>query len=228
MSLRFQYVFGLCIFVMPCFLFTASSSVLAADISGHYMEARTCQVYTGPCFANAEVGLAGKDAVMAWNIRNGNHDGVNIAGLSVVVIVRTSDTLGFQGLQNAKDVRSMIVVDKAANDEQRDTLIDFAKTHSDSAGGNVKKVISAPIEMALDTAELKGCLKAGKSVELVARKARPSDCICSNESAYYPPLAQVENSVPGVAIEGEVVARGLGTTWSIPDSRSAYLATFAY
>jgi hypothetical protein len=226
MSLRFQQ-FGLCVFVITGLLLTSSAKV-AADISGHYMEARTCQIYTGPCFANGEVGLAGKDAVMAWSIQDGDHEGVNIAGLSVVVIVRTSDTLGFEGLQGAKDVRSMIIVDETASDEQAKALLDFAKTHSDRAGAHVEKVISAPIEMTLDTAQLNGRLKAGKSVALVARKARPTDCICSNESAYYPPLAEVENFAPGVATIGKVVARGIGTTWSIPDSRSAYLATFAY
>ncbi|HUG69079.1 MAG TPA: hypothetical protein VMM76_15120, partial [Pirellulaceae bacterium] len=45
-----------------------SSGIARAEISGHYLETRTCQVYTGPCFANAEVGLAGKEAVMAWRI----------------------------------------------------------------------------------------------------------------------------------------------------------------
>ena len=227
MSLQLQQ-FGRCIIVTYSIVTTVSSAIMAAEISGHYMEARTCQVYTGPCFANGEVGLTGKDAVMAWNIQNGSHQGVNIAGLNVVMIVRASDTLGFQGLQDAKDVRAMIVVDETASDEQREALVKFAKTHSDSAGSNVEKVISAPIEMTLETAKLNGCLKAGQLVELVTRKARPSDCICSNESAYYPPLTEVENFAPGVTIEGEILARAIGTSWSIPDSRSAYMATFAY
>ena len=44
----------------------AANSVHGTEITGHYVEARTCQVYTGPCFANGEIGVAGKDAVMAW------------------------------------------------------------------------------------------------------------------------------------------------------------------
>ena len=87
---------------------------------------------------------------------------------------------------------------------------------------------SAPIEMSLDKLELNGKLQAGETVKLETRKARPSDCICSNESAYYPPLAKVTNFAPGVALEGEFKGRGLGTRWSIPDSRSAYMATFDY
>ena len=54
----------------------APSLLAAEEISGSYMEARTCQVYTGPCFANAEVNLTGKDALMAWNIEEGKKGGV--------------------------------------------------------------------------------------------------------------------------------------------------------
>ena len=59
----------------------------ASEVGGVYMETRTCAVYTGPCFANAEMGLTGKDAIMAWSIESGAHDGVDVAGLNVVVVV---------------------------------------------------------------------------------------------------------------------------------------------
>ena len=59
---------------------------LAAPVTGYYMETRTCQVYTGPCFANAEVGIAGREAIMAWQIKSGELDGQNLAGLKAVVV----------------------------------------------------------------------------------------------------------------------------------------------
>ena len=43
-------------------LLALSSTGMAAQISGEYLESRTCSVYTGPCFANAEMGLAGNFA----------------------------------------------------------------------------------------------------------------------------------------------------------------------
>ena len=46
-------------------LFVFATTARAANISGDYLEARTCSVYVGPCFANAEMGLAGKEALMA-------------------------------------------------------------------------------------------------------------------------------------------------------------------
>lgn len=200
----------------------------ASEIAGTYIEARTCQVYTGPCFAMGEVGLAGKHAVMSWSIAKGKQADVDLAGLKVAVVVRASDTLGHAGLEDARELESLIIVDQQATPRQRRALVDFVKSHAGKAGRNVASVRMASIDMELDTAELKGSLQAGELVQIKARKARPGDCICSNESAYYPPLAKLEGCVPGVTIEGEVSARGLGSRWSIPDSRTAYLGTFVY
>ena len=169
-----------------------SSLLEAGQVKGVYLETRTCQVYTGPCFANAESGLAGRDAIMAWHIDRGSHQGVDISGLSLVMVVRASET------------------------------------HSGKAGQDIVRVDTRAIDMSLDLGTLEGNVVAGSEVKLSTRKARQGDCICSNEEAYYPPLAQVEHFVPGVTLEGEFRGRGLGTQWSTPDSRSAYMATFTY
>ena len=78
---------------------TAASVSFAAgipsrSINGNYIEARTADVYTGPCFANGEVEMAGKEAVMGWKINHGNWHGVNLEGLSVVGVLRAEHTLG--------------------------------------------------------------------------------------------------------------------------------------
>ncbi|HLV96490.1 MAG TPA: hypothetical protein VKS44_14965, partial [Candidatus Acidoferrales bacterium] len=54
-----------------------------AGISGDYAEFRNADVYTGPCFANSEMNLAGDNAVLAWHVRNGAWSGVPLADLSV-------------------------------------------------------------------------------------------------------------------------------------------------
>lgn len=203
------------------------SALQAGEITGHYMEARTCQVYTGPCFANGEVGLTGMDAVQAWQIQTDDSTGADLSGLKVAVIVRSSETIGFTGVEKARRLASMVLVDQSATPEQQEALVAFAKKRAGKAGRHVKEIRSAPIDMKLDTIDLTGDLRVGEFVKLKTRKARPGDCICSNESAYYPPLTQLAGFVPGVTIDGEVKARSLGTRWSIPDSRTAYMGTFS-
>ena len=80
--------------------------------------------------------------------------------------------------------------------------------------------------MQFDMTALTATVVVDDFARLVTRKARPGDCICSNESAYYPPLTKLKGSVPAVTIEGDVTARRLGGRWSIPDTRTAYLGSF--
>jgi uncharacterized protein DUF1326 len=206
----------------------ALPAAAADSITGTYLESRTCQVYTGPCFANAEMGLVGKEAVMAWNIETGSRNDVNLSGLSVVMVLSGNDTLGFRGVDDPKELKSAIIVDAKATARQREALIAFAKEHSGRAGKQVVRVDAAPISMSLDSVELRGELKAGDAVKLTTRKAKPGDCICSNEVQFYPPLAAVNRFAAGVAIEAEYNGVGLGTTWSTPESRSAYVGEFRY
>jgi hypothetical protein len=206
----------------------AVPAVAADSVTGTYLESRTCQVYTGPCFANAETGLAGREAMMAWNIESGKQDNVDLDGLSVVMVVSGDATLTYEGLNDPKVLKSAIIVDAKATGEQRAALISFVKQHTGRAGREVVRVDAAPISMSLDSAELKGNLEAGTVVKLTTRKARPGDCICSNEVAFYPPLAAVNRFAPGVAVEAEYKGAALGTTWSMPESRSVYMGEFTY
>ena len=115
-------------YVLSCALLAVALPTFAGDsLSGKYLETRTCQVYTGPCFANAETAMAGREAVMAWSIEDGSRGGVDLAGLSVVMVVRGNDTLGYQGVADPKELKSAIIVDAKATAKQREALIAFAK-----------------------------------------------------------------------------------------------------
>ncbi|MBV8202889.1 MAG: DUF1326 domain-containing protein, partial [Acidobacteria bacterium] len=129
----------------------AAPAAAAPGISGDYLEARTADVYTGPCFANSEMDLVGKQAVVAWRVRQGAWQGVPLAGLSVVAAVRSAATLGdpFGGPLRAS---SLIVVDRRATPLQRDALVAFAHAMAGDLLSTVVAVESAPIEMSVGAA----------------------------------------------------------------------------
>src|SRR5437763_12423720 len=108
----------------------------AAGISGSYIEARTCDVWTGPCFANAEVNLGGKHAVLGWKIDKGSLDNVSLDGLGVVAVVAASDTLG---IAQAGPAKAVLIVDRRASSTQRDALVRLAKSQ---AGALLRNVVS--------------------------------------------------------------------------------------
>ena len=69
----------------------------AAQIEGDYIEARTADVYTGPCFSNAEVFITGHQAVMAWNVRQGAWEGVDLAGIHEPQTIRAAQQEAGEG-----------------------------------------------------------------------------------------------------------------------------------
>src|SRR5712691_5034829 len=112
----------LCIFVS----LASSANLPSTHVRGEYIEARTADVYTGPCFANSEVGLTGDLAVMGWKIEKGSFEGVNLDGLSVMGAIRASNTLG-DVTATAYPVKAVLVIDDRANAEQRLALKGFAQ-----------------------------------------------------------------------------------------------------
>ncbi len=202
----------------------AAPFATAGDLTGHYLEARTCQVYTGPCFAAGEAGLAGKEAVMAWKFTQGAYAGRDLSGLGLVAVVQTGRTLGFSGVEPSDQLRVRVIIDQRATDPQAEAMLQFLRARNPQLREAVADVRRAAVTLQLDTDSLAGHLDAKGFVTLQTRKANPDDCICSNESAYYPPLTSIDQFAPGVAIKFS--ARGIQRRWKTADTRNAYMGTF--
>src|SRR5215471_14471598 len=114
-------------------LFVVAAPVSAAGLSGQYIEARTCDIWTGPCFANAEMNLSGKNAVLGWKIDKGTVGDAKLDGLGVVAVVAASDTLG---LQQTGPAKAVLLVDERADKAQRDALVRLAKEQAGSLLAN--------------------------------------------------------------------------------------------
>ena len=149
----------------------------AAEISGQYIEARTCDVFTGPCVANAEVGVAGKEGIMAWRIDQGSWKGVELSGLSVAAALLGSDTLDVKKrlLKGELRIKAVVYVDANASASQRAALLDFAKSQSGPALRNVVRVESAPIQLTIDHVKGRGQLKVGEVAKIETRRMSAED-----------------------------------------------------
>ena len=197
----------------------------AAGLTGQYVEARTCDIWTGPCFANAEVNLGGKNAVMGWKVEEGTFDNVRLDGLSIVAVVAARDTLGIEQTGPAK---ALLIVDKKANSIQRAALIAFAKKQAGELLEHVIRVDEAAIDLEVVVCKEGGCarLEAGKAKIETRCLSAKHDKVCGNESAYYPPLCKDLKVNPAMAIEHSFVGTGFNETWKDSQRRCAYIGTF--
>ena len=210
----------------------------APSISGDYLEARTSDIYTGPCFANAEVNLAGKEAIFAWRVREGSWRGVPVEGLAVVAVVRAAATLG-EPNNGPLQARAVLLVDEQATAAQKEALVGFAREMGGDLLADVVAVESAPIQLSVENGAVSGhvhasasgltgaaALRAGDAVELRTRGLNHGDHLCGNEEVYYPPLTVTSEAVPAVTLVHAFRGGELGKVWSSPGKRSAFVGRF--
>lgn len=211
-----------------CIAFSLSGISNAAQIQGEYLESRSCAVYTGPCFANAEMDLAGKEAVMAWKVEKGAWSGIDLRGLGVALILNAEGTLGNDGVfaMKAGKVKSVILVDKRATAKQREALVAFVRDSAKDLTRDVVRVEATDIQLQNDHINGIGRFSAGKLASIETRALKAGDCVCTNEVVYYQPLTQVKDFSPAYSKTVSFQGDGLKNRWTIHNTRSAFLATF--
>jgi hypothetical protein len=209
------------------FLLSAWAVPGNAALKGDYLEARSADVFTGPCFAMSEVGLTGQEAILAWKVREGDWKGISLSGLSVVAVVRANATLG-DPYHNPYPARSVLIVDSRANSQQRTALAAFAASMAGDLLDHVVRIETAPIQMMVEHGDLHGAAKlvAGRLAQIETRSLCQGDHLCGNESVYYPPLVALAHSMPAFTLDSSFSGQGLGEVWKNVDKRSAFVGSF--
>src|SRR6185436_8745589 len=100
-----------------------SSRADNSSIKGDYVEVRTASVFAGACHYNGELTTAGRDALMAWNVRSGAWRGVDLAGVRIVAIVSAEANLA----ENNAARNSAIIIGEDASDAQSRAMLDALK-----------------------------------------------------------------------------------------------------
>ncbi len=210
--------------LIPATNTTASNK---ADIiaQGSYLEARTCDVWTGPCFANADFNIGGKHGVMAWRIDKGSVGGVSLDGLSVVAVVSAANTIG---LEQRSPAKAVIIVDSKASPAQRDALVRFAQEQGGQLAANVVKVHAQSIKIDTCPCKVNGCAVVDATIAKVQTRCldEEHDKVCGNEYAFYPPMSNNVKVIPTGVVEHNFRGQGLGETWSDSDRRAGYVGSF--
>lgn len=214
----------------------------AAGLHGEYVEARTADVFTGPCFSNAEVFIYGNQAVMAWKVTEGSYQGVDLAGLSVAAAVKGSTTFTEDQPELA---RAVLIVDETANPRQRAALIAMAKALGGKRLEHVSDVKTARIRLKIEShpagmsaadaaAGSHGMPHAPRATfwaaglaQIVTRPLDERDHVCGNEEVAYPPLSRGVDALPAYTLGHQFKGAGLNSSWDDPNCRSSFVGRFA-
>jgi len=213
-------------------------------IRGDYVEARTADVYTGPCFSNGEVFITGHQAVLAWKVTEGAWDGVDLSGLTVAAALRGTSTFSEDKPELA---RSVVIVDQRATPQQREALVAMAKALGGARLSKVVDVTSTRMMLTVeshamsaseklsDHAQLHKTPHAPKAVfwaagvaEILTRPLDETDHTCGNETVAYAPLSKGVDVLPAYTLGNKFQGKGLDTVWNDPNARSSFVGHFAY
>jgi hypothetical protein len=94
---------------------------------------------------------------------------------------------------------------------------------------DVVKTEYLPIELKFENDNLhsaKATLNAGSMATIQTRAINEGDHLCSNEITWYGPLTKLDHAMPAFALAHSYKGKGLDTTWSNPDKRSAFVGSF--
>lgn len=213
------------IFLMVMLLLGTIASAFDTQVSGDYIEVRTANVYVGPCVANGEVNLTGKEAILAWRVREGSWEGTAVEGLSVVAVLKANATLGDPFAGETDPVRSVILLDESANSKQQKALVSLVRSMAPDLFSRVVSVKLAPIELIKGKGE-EASLEAAGIANFSTRSFAKGDHFCGNETILYSPLIQAD-ALPAFTLENEFRGESLGTRWSSPHRPSAFVGKFS-
>jgi hypothetical protein len=73
---------------------------------------------------------------------------------------------------------------------------------------------------------MKATLVAGELARIETRAMSETDQICHNEEVWYQPLTKLDHAMPAYVVANDFHGEGLGTKWSNPDKRSAFVGNF--
>src|SRR5262249_44341630 len=142
--------------LLPLLLATGSPDT----VRGQYVEARTCDVFVGSCFANADTGLIGKTGVLAGKIEAGAVDGGQVNGLGGAPAVGGPDR---PRVKQTGGGQAVIIVDEKATTAQRAALVKFVQTQAGKLVEDIVAVRPSAFDLTICNCDGEGCatLKAG-------------------------------------------------------------------
>jgi hypothetical protein len=200
---------------------TLSSHGETAAIRGDYVEVRTASVFAGACHYNGELTTTGRDAIMAWNVKSGDWQGVDLAGVRVVAIVSAEANLS----ANEAARQTEIVIGENASDVQSRAILEALKNRYAATFGKIISVRRGAL-----TFEHKGRTYAVNAENASLNvEGMPDDLCCKMpQFVWYSPLVALENRKVGYTTKAIYKGEAVGDAWQRSGENSAFYGSFAF
>jgi hypothetical protein len=191
------------------------------SVKGDYVEVRTASVFAGACHFNGEVTTTGRDALMAWNVKSGKWNGVDLTGVRAIASISADDNLSNTAAQR----RAEVIVDQSASHAQAVAMLEAIKSRYADALGEIVSVRSAPINFKHEgqTYEVSS---AQASIDV---ESMPNDLCCRMPNlVWYSPLVPLAQRKVGYTVKALYTGHAVADNWERAGENSAFYGSFAF
>ena len=201
---------------------TLNSQAETATVRGDYVEVRTASVFAGACHYNGELTTAGRDAMMAWNVKSGAWQGVDLTGVRAVAIVSAGENLA----QTNAARQAEIIIGENATDAQSRAMLDGLKTRYAASLGQIISVRRGPLSFEHQS---KSYSVAADKFASITIEAMPDDLCCKMpQLVWYSPLVPLENRKVGYTTKALYAGGDVGEPWQRSGENSAFYGSFVF
>lgn len=197
-----------------------SSQADTSFVRGDYVEVRTASVFAGACHYNGELTTAGRDALMAWNVKSGAWQGVDLAGVRIVAIVSAKANLA----ENTAARSSAIIIGENASDAQSRAMLEALKNRYAASLGRIISVRRGPLTFEHNDKTYKVTADDFASITI---EALPDDLCCKMpQLVWYSPLVPLESRKVGYTTKALSAGAPVGDPWQTNGENSAFYGSF--
>ncbi len=206
--------------IIACSSLVALATGPTTAISGDYVEARTASVFAGACHYNGEVVTTGRDAVMAWDIKSGTWNGVDLAGVRAIGVVTSDDSL----LSENALRRLELIVDSGASEAQSAAFVQVLEKKYAPSLGQITSVRRAPVSFRRDKDSYR--VEAANFASLTVSAMPNKECCKMPHMVWYSPLVPVRDRKVGYTTKVTYAGGVLGDAWERSRENSAFYGSF--
>ena len=199
----------------------AGAAQAAPAVTGDYVESRSANVYVGACHHEGEIQTAGRNALLAWNIAGGEHQGVRLEGVTAVAVVAGDKSLSFDDAKR----RSVLYVSDKATPAQQEAFAALLKERAPAALGELVAVKTAPISF-----DAQGDMYRVQvtGVAFLKIKKQTGELCCKQPYRVWgKPFVPVQAAKAGFCVGAEYRDAGLLQSWRATDQNNAFFGQFS-
>jgi len=196
---------------------------VAPAVTGDYIEVRSGHVYTCGCLYSGEAVTGGKEAILIWQIGQGEYQGMPLAGIKVAAVVVAEGNLGTEDVPR----RSVLFLDGATSAAQKEAVISLWRRQHSTILGEVTSIRDVPIRMEQHGDWLTASILGVAHLEV--RKARLPEDAHLGSFLWYGPFATLRESTLATALLYEYSGSDFQRQWrdTMP-SISGYMGNFMF